>query len=67
MQRILALRPQEIMVLLFTDVVRCLEFCAEVHPPRHHPSRKWRGITQGQKDTDIENTLLKRTEGSREV
>ena len=32
-QRNVTLRPQEVTVLLFADVVRCLELCANIYPP----------------------------------
>ena len=33
MQRNVTLRPQEVTVLPFADVVRCLELCANIYPP----------------------------------
>lgn len=33
MQRNVALRPQEVTVLPFADMIRCLELCANIYPP----------------------------------
>lgn len=71
-----ALRPQTLRILLLADMGRHLGFCASIYSPtiilleRRGDSRFKRKIRKHQKirgKSDLENTLLKITEGSREV